>query len=81
MREYWLDPPAYKNPVCPICGQECETIYKDMANNEVVGCDQCILAVDAYQWQEDEDENAEASQGDEEFESRREMYFERRYDG
>lgn len=81
MREYWLDPPAYQNPVCPVCGQECETIYKDASNGEVIGCDQCILAVDAYQWQEEENENAESVRGDEEFESRREMYFERRYDG
>ena len=30
MREYWNDPPVQKeNPTCPVCGEECETIYTD----------------------------------------------------
>lgn len=32
------DDPDY--PCCPICGKECETIYK--IDNEVVGCDNCV---------------------------------------
>lgn len=36
-------------PKCPCCGQECETIYK--ADGEIVGCDSCLIAYDA--WEED----------------------------
>lgn len=37
--------PAY--PRCPICGKECETIYKDKEFS-IVGCDICIRNVDAW---------------------------------
>lgn len=33
-------------PHCPICGAECETIYRNFLN-EVVGFDLCVLALDA----------------------------------
>lgn len=32
---------------CPVCGDECETFYT--AGGEVVGCDMCIEAVEAYE--------------------------------
>lgn len=35
-------------PTCPICSEECEWIYKD-ANNEIVGCDNCVSKIDAYE--------------------------------
>ena len=55
MREYWLDPPEQKpNPVCPVCGEECETIYTDI-NSEVCGCDRCIESYDAWDYYDDED--------------------------
>lgn len=38
-------------PHCPICGQECETIYRD-ADYEIVGCDECIRKDDA--WEEED---------------------------
>lgn len=28
-------------PICPICGEECETIYKSK-DYDIVGCDECI---------------------------------------
>lgn len=31
-------------PCCPICGQECETIYK--IDNEIVGCENCVTEDD-----------------------------------
>lgn len=34
-------------PCCPICGQECETIYK--IDNEIVGCDQCMTTRNAWE--------------------------------
>ena len=30
-----------REPVCPICGNECETMYTDL-NGEVLGCDCCV---------------------------------------
>lgn len=37
-------------PRCPICHQQCDTIYR--AGTEIVGCDRCLEAVDA--WKEKE---------------------------
>ena len=39
------DDPDY--PCCPICGQECEAIYK--IDNEIVGCDQCMTTRNAWE--------------------------------
>ena len=56
MRDYRINPPVMKPmPVCPVCGEECETIYTDI-NSEVCGCDCCIEEYDAYEYFEDEDE-------------------------
>ncbi len=38
--------PVY--PHCPICGEECDTIYRDNAA-DIVGCDACISAKDAWE--------------------------------
>ena len=38
--------PTY--PVCPICDQTCETIYIS-ADNEIVGCDQCMTTRNAWE--------------------------------
>ncbi len=36
------------HPICPICGEECETVYTDVFRN-VLGCDICISADDAWE--------------------------------
>lgn len=36
------EPPDYNVPICPVCGRECETIYKDSKSGEIIGCDECI---------------------------------------
>lgn len=51
-REY-PSPPEGEMPVCPVCGQECETYYKNL-NGEVLGCDECIEAVDAREHQQEQ---------------------------
>lgn len=38
---------------CPVCGEECETIWLD-ANKCVCGCDRCMRARDAADWYQDE---------------------------
>ena len=34
-------------PICPVCGAVCETVYK--ADGEIVGCDECLTQVDAWE--------------------------------
>lgn len=36
-----------KYPRCPVCGEETDTFYLD-ANNEIVGCSECIHKIDAW---------------------------------
>lgn len=38
-------------PVCPVCGQECETVYLDLFH-AVAGCDCCMDIRDAREWKE-----------------------------
>jgi hypothetical protein len=35
-------------PRCPVCGSECETIFRDKGGF-LVGCDECITKVDAWE--------------------------------
>ncbi len=34
-------------PRCPICGEECETVYSNRTG--IVGCDVCIKEADAWE--------------------------------
>lgn len=40
-----------KSPRCPVCGSECETIYKD-AFHQIFTCEVCVIATDA--WEQDD---------------------------
>lgn len=40
---------------CPVCGEDCSTIYSDKYGN-VFACDQCLCSTDAWEWAEDERE-------------------------
>lgn len=42
----------YIAPICPCCGEECETLYRDR-NGEYVGCDVCVDTQDAWEWRDD----------------------------
>lgn len=35
--------------LCPICGRACETIYRDVDDHEIKGCDLCIESVDPWE--------------------------------
>lgn len=35
-------------PRCPVCCEECETLYKDQYG-EVFGCNNCVETVDAWE--------------------------------
>ena len=55
--DYQLEPPAWDDfiPVCPVCGEECDTVYLDV-EGQIFGCDQCIEMFDAYEFLYDEEE-------------------------
>lgn len=35
-------------PICPICGKECETIYRD-TDYQILGCDKCVQEREAWE--------------------------------
>ena len=37
------EPEAYR---CPVCGEVCESIFKNKGYGHIVGCDNCIEGVD-----------------------------------
>ena len=39
-------PEAY---YCPVCGEECESIFKHKVTGEIFGCDNCIEVVDPWE--------------------------------
>lgn len=38
---------------CPLCDEECETIYRDRYGT-VFGCENCIEEQESYEWAEEE---------------------------
>lgn len=44
-------------PICPECGSECEIYYQDLSNN-IVGCENCLTALDADIFNEEAEEDA-----------------------
>lgn len=44
-REGYPDEPPV---VCPVCGKECETLFKDW-NGDIVGCDNCITQINYWE--------------------------------
>lgn len=47
------DAPEYDVPHCPVCGQECEILYRNRYG-EIIGCDDCIESIDAWEVQNDD---------------------------
>lgn len=42
-----VEPKDEPLPRCPVCGAETDTFYKN-EDGGIVGCDECIRAVDAW---------------------------------
>lgn len=55
VHDYPSPPPEKPMPVCPVCGWECKTIYLNV-NRNPIGCDNCIDAVDAADYYDEEGE-------------------------
>ena len=51
VHDYPAPPSEEPMPVCPICGEECETVY--LRDGQPVGCDRCLLELDADEWLRD----------------------------
>lgn len=51
-----LSPPEYAVPICPVCGEECDTLYVDK-DGTIFGCDECVKTEDAWLWKWKEDGN------------------------
>ena len=49
--------PSADPPECPVCGKRCETIYMDRNSDDVLGCDRCLIGVDAWEWLDQQIEN------------------------
>lgn len=47
--------PEVDELICPVCGKEAESFFID-SNNDIIGCDECIRMVDAYEWYESKGE-------------------------
>ena len=60
-----------RTPICPICGEECETVYRQ--TGDIIGCNNCISGEDAWDWLWQEIEEEERVRGDYEYEYQREM--------
>ena len=54
VHDYPTPPPEPPAPTCPVCGQECEVLYKNRYG-EIIGCDDCIDALDAWEVMDDGD--------------------------
>lgn len=55
-----LEPPEYDTPRCPVCGAETDTLYEDKYGYAgVVGCDNCLAAIDAWDYMADHKEDYE----------------------
>ena len=63
---YGSDPPEPEEILCPVCGENCETVYLDAG--AVIGCDNCILsnyyAISAEYWADIDKRGREADEGD-----------------
>jgi len=35
-------------PDCPICGAECDSYHVAKRSGEIVGCDECLESIDAW---------------------------------
>ncbi len=51
MRDGTLDDEDERTPVCPCCGEECETVYTG-PDGEIFACDNCLKRHDAYDMKE-----------------------------
>ena len=58
-------------PICPVCGEECSWVF--VSDGDVVGCDNCVEQVEAWDWLNDEEENERCLREEARYEELREI--------
>lgn len=48
----YYDPPEFNWPICPVCGNECETYYFDN-DNHICGCENCVTSSSSVEYEEE----------------------------
>lgn len=59
---YGFNPPEAVETICPICGQECRRIYRNL-NGEIIGCAECVEEVSAEDYLDEIREQNEIEKG------------------
>ena len=49
-----LDPPERQLPKCPVCGEECSSVFIDVMG-KLVGCETCLAEYDSESYLLEED--------------------------
>jgi len=39
---------------CPVCGSECNLFYQNEDGNEIVGCENCVHEIDAWEYTQEQ---------------------------
>jgi len=55
VHDYPSPPPEKPMPICPVCGCECGIYYRNL-NGEIIGCDECVDAVNAVDYMDEQEE-------------------------
>lgn len=46
-----LEPEEVKRPpVCPVCGDDCEYLYRKLFTDDILGCENCIERIYADEY-------------------------------
>lgn len=53
-----------RSPRCPVCGEECETLFTSDLDGSIAGCDVCLTEHDAWKREECFPENERSYQDD-----------------
>ena len=61
----------YNSVFCPVCGEECEFIFKK--DGDVIGCENCVEQISADYWHNEEEENKRLLDDDRRFEEARDL--------
>ena len=50
----WVGNAPYEEEThyCPICGEEAEEFFASKFNGEIVGCENCVSIIEAWEWED-----------------------------
>ena len=66
------EPKYTDGPICPECGEPCETYYFDKYG-DIIGCDNCITSGDAWERMYEDEENERCLREEARYEELREI--------